>query len=83
MSERERLLRKVAALDFALVDIQMFLDTHPNDMEAQQKLDEYEQKSKMLRQEYEQKYGPIKSINSEPNRWSWISNPWPWDNQEG
>lgn len=83
MSERERLLRRIAALDFALVDIQIFLDTHPNDAEALAKLDEYEQKARALREEFERNYGPIKSINAEPNRWAWIANPWPWDNQEG
>lgn len=82
MSDRERLLRRIAAYDFAIVELQIFLDTHPTNAEAIRKLDEYSKKSDILRTQFEEKFGPIQSSNIETNRLAWISNPWPWDNEE-
>lgn len=82
MSNRERLLRRIAAYDFAIVELQIFLDTHPTNPEAIRKLDEYTKKSDVLRNQFEEQFGPIQSNNIESNRLAWISNPWPWDNEE-
>ena len=82
MSERERLSRRIAAIDFALVELHLFLDSHPNNKEVANKLEEYQTKSSELRAQYEEKFGPLSPIGKNGNRWSWISNPWPWDNTE-
>ncbi|HIS68195.1 MAG TPA: spore coat protein CotJB [Candidatus Gallacutalibacter stercoravium] len=82
MSERDRLMRRIAAYDFGIVELHLFLDTHPNDRNAQKKLDEYTRKSDEVRREYEEKFGPIQATNMDANRWAWISNPWPWDTEE-
>ena len=77
---REKLMRKIAMYDFALLELHIFLDTHPNDVNAANKLEEYSRKSQSLRKDYEEKYGPISTQSENGNRWDWISNPWPWDN---
>ncbi len=82
MSEREKLLRKIAANDFATTELHLFLDTHPNDNAAAAKLDQYRSKANELRREYEGKFGPIVATDRDANRWAWISNPWPWDTLE-
>ena len=82
MTERQRLMRKIATYDFGIVELHLFLDTHPNNIAAAQKLDEYKMKSDMLRAEYEEKFGPIQSNAMDANRWAWISDPWPWDRVE-
>lgn len=79
MSEREKLMKKIAMYDFAALELHIFLDTHPNDTAAANKLDEYTIKSNELKKEYESKFGPIDSSGQDANRWAWISNPWPWD----
>lgn len=79
MIERRKLLEKIAAIDFAIVELHLFLDTHPNDNAAATKLDEYKLRSKALTREYEAKYGPISARDRDANRWAWIANPWPWD----
>lgn len=79
MTEREILLRKISAADFALVDLHLFLDTHPNNSDIAKKIAEYEQKSLRLRETFEQQYGPLTPLNDDGNRWHWISAPWPWD----
>ena len=82
MSERERLIRRIAAIDFALVELHLFLDSHPNNTEVANKLDEYQMKSDELRSQYEEKFGPLSPMGKNGNRWAWISNPWPWDTSE-
>lgn len=79
MNERKELLRKIAMVDFAVTELHMFLDTHPNDNAASAKLDEYKLKSYELTKEYEAKYGPLSANDRDANRWAWISNPWPWE----
>ena len=79
MSTREELLNRIASYDFAIVELHLLLDTHPNNTSAAAKLDEYVEKSNKLRQEFETKYGPLNAMNANADRWAWISNPWPWD----
>lgn len=82
MTERERLMRRISTVDFAIVELHLYLDTHPDSNEMARKLEEYENKSRMLREEYETKFGPISPQDLQGNQWAWISNPWPWDNNE-
>lgn len=82
MTEREILMDKIATIDFAIVDLHLFLDTHPNNMEILKKLNDYEKKSEELHNEYEEKFDPISSSNTNGNSWQWISAPWPWDKVE-
>ena len=79
MSERDRLLRRIAEEDFAVIELHMFMDSHPNNREAAAKLKEHDAKSRALRKQFEDTYGPLMSNQVEANRWAWISDPWPWD----
>ena len=79
MNERERMLRQLSAYDFAITELHIYLDTHPDDVSAERALKGYEEKSEKLRNEYEEKFGPLTSINETGNRWAWIADPWPWN----
>ena len=48
MSEQERLLRRIRALQFSEWELHIFLDTHPNDCEAAKKLEECRAKTAAL-----------------------------------
>lgn len=79
-SDRAKLFRYIQELGFALDDVVLYLDTHPQDEEA---LIYYEKYKKMYRDathEYEKYYGPLvnESVNTE-NGWSWVDAPWPWE----
>ena len=82
MTERELLMRKIATNDFAVVELHLYRDTHPNDKQMAERLEEFAAKSAALRREYEQKYGPLTPGDQGGNRWAWIANPWPWDRAE-
>lgn len=82
MNDRDMLLRKMAQTGFAMWELHMYLDTHPNDQMAMQKMKEYETKNIVYTKEYESKYGPIVAGDAGQSRWSWLCDPWPWDNPE-
>lgn len=82
MSERERLMRRLSSYDFAVTELHIYLDTHPDDESAAAALRDYESKSSALRSEYEEKFGPLTPMNENGNQWAWISDPWPWNNEE-
>ena len=84
INEKQKELYKLQEIAFAAHDINLYLDTHPNDMNAIKLYNEYNKKEKMLNDEYERKYGPIDLSDSEGlsmTPWAWIKEPWPWNNR--
>jgi hypothetical protein len=80
MSEKEMLLRKINTMDFAMYELKLFLDTHPNDADALALRDKYAKRRDVLVAEYEQKYGPLNmSTVTGATMWKWIADPWPWE----
>ena len=80
--ERENMLKELMALDFSIIDIHLYLNTHPSDQRAIMIYNNLVQRANMLMQRYEQMFGPLLSntfISKTP--WQWIDNPWPWDRQ--
>lgn len=82
MTEREILTKKLASCQFMIMDLKLYLDTHPNDKATVAKLKEYQEKLEPIKQQYEEKYGPLFAANNEANKWKWIKSPWPWENEE-
>ena len=82
MNKRERLMKRLATYDFSSVDMHLYLDTHPNDREMIDKMDDIEKKASVLRNEYEENYGPLSPISLYNNPSAWINTPWPWDGGE-
>lgn len=73
-------LGEVQALDFALVELGMYLDTHPDDTDAIMLFRQYAKAYEEKKAAYEEAYGPLKmSSAGKGDRWNWIDNPWPWD----
>lgn len=81
MVERNRLLRKLQAAQFAAWELHVYLDTHPCDKAANEMLQKYTREAQMLKAEFEQKYGPLTVADS--NDVDWLCDPWPWENQGG
>lgn len=73
-------LGEVQALDFALVELAMYLDTHPDDTDAIMLFGQYAKAYEEKKAAYEKAYGPlVKTSAGKGDRWNWIDNPWPWD----
>jgi len=82
---RLELLRQIQMLDFYAVELNLFLDTHPNDQQALQDYSYIIQQSEQLRNVYTERFGPLLNFhkaNINENRWNWIDNPWPWENKK-
>lgn len=82
LTEKEILLKKISTYEFAALDLQIYLDTHPHDTAMIQKMNGFKEKLKPLVEEYEEKFGPLKKSMTSTNMWSWIKGPWPWENEE-
>ncbi|TYQ14673.1 UNVERIFIED_CONTAM: spore coat protein JB [Acetivibrio alkalicellulosi] len=79
MYNRQELLKQLTAIDFMAVDLQLYLDTHPNDREALMRYNTIVTQSNMLKSTYERLYGPLCSFRScSQYPWQWINDPWPW-----
>lgn len=79
--EQRAMLMDIMQLEFTAVDLQLFLDTHPDDQRA---LSDFRATSQALMQakmSYESKYGPLLSygFGMSPNTWRWVDEPWPWE----
>lgn len=78
MSKKE-LLRQITAVNFVLVDLHLYLNTHPNDREALAKYNSLAMQSRMLRENYEGCFGPLSYGSCSAYPWQWINEPWPWE----
>ena len=79
MTDRELLLWNMTAEQFAAFDVQLYLDTHPNDAQALNLFNHYRRNAEGYRQEYEAKYGPVSSDAVAGASWQWLDDPWPWE----
>ncbi|MCC2683160.1 MAG: spore coat protein CotJB [Paenibacillaceae bacterium] len=75
-----RLLCELQTADFVLVELSLFLDTHPQDMEALRQFNQFEQKRQQLAAQYELQYGPLLQFGHSFSRYpfQWVETPWPW-----
>ena len=73
------MIRQIATVDFAIVELNLYLDTHPSDQEVNSKLNDYKKQSEELRNRYQEMYGPLTSETAEDKRWGWSADPWPWN----
>lgn len=81
MNQKKQLLCRIHSYDFTILELGLYLDTHPDDMRALKARQQAQEKRALLVQEYEAQYGPYVLTNEDVkgNRWSWVDNPWPWD----
>lgn len=79
--EQKTLLQRLSSISFVLVELALFLDTHPENKEALKMFKEYTEKYKPILKAYETQYGPIKqSAAIGCTSWDWAKDNWPWDN---
>jgi spore coat protein JB len=74
------ILLELQKVDFALVELTLYLDTHPTDMQAVQQFNQLAQRRQQIAGELEMKYGPLMQFGHSFTRfpWQWAESPWPW-----
>ncbi|QSZ28094.1 spore coat protein CotJB [Aceticella autotrophica] len=83
MDAKAKMLRKLMEIEFACVDLNLYLDTHPSEEKALQSYNYYSEQLKTLKTQYEQVYGPLMAFGQSASQypWKWIDEPWPWEIQ--
>jgi spore coat protein JB len=71
-------MNQIQQYSFYVTDIALYLDTHPNDLNAIRVHNEYARKLKNAEDLYQMNFGPL-SIYYPVNKWYWINNPMPWE----
>ena len=75
---RREMMMKIRELDFAIIELGLYLDTHPDDQKALCLHREYCREVKDLKDKYQKVYGPL-TIFYPCNKWRWLEEPWPWE----
>jgi spore coat protein JB len=78
---RKEKLIKLMAEEFTAIELNLYLDTHPQDKRALELYNETVERLYALLEDYERHYGPISNFGLSPSSypWQWIEEPWPWE----
>lgn len=80
-NEREKMLTKVRELAFTVHELNLFLDSHPDNRMALKYFRKYNDELKNATTAYEELYGPLTAAaETDCEQWDWIKRPWPWEN---
>lgn len=75
---KEEMLEQIQAYEFAINELTLYLDTHPEDQKALYLHRRYCREAKDLKDKYQKVYGPL-TIGYPCNKWRWLEEPWPWE----
>lgn len=76
-TEIGKLLLKIYQYDFALNDLSLYLDLHPEDMDVYKVFKKYTEELREYVDLYEKKNGPMELDESNYNNYLWYEGPWP------
>ena len=79
MSERKKALMRVQTYGFALDEAALFLDTHKDDAQAMQYYRETIMQYNAAMSDYISKFGPLDFTQVNGHKWTWASDPLPWE----
>ncbi len=82
-NDKERLFYQVMAYSFAINDLNLYLDLHPDNKEILELFKKYVKEEKELCNEYVKKYGPLEVSEVMGQKFDWINSPWPWETRGG
>jgi len=83
MNKKHELRKNIHEIDFALLELNLFLDTHPQNAKAMELMSAYRKKRQQAITLYEERYGKyINTVSDVPcgGCWKWLDGPWPWEN---
>ncbi len=80
-SRQLEMLREIMQVQFQTVDLNLFLDTHPDSVAALAAYQTYAEQLGCLVRDYEAAFGPLLNfgLGMARNGWQWICDPWPWE----
>lgn len=81
-NKKEEKLYKIMSLGFAITDLNLYLDLHPDNEEKLQKFKSLVKQKESLEEEYIKEYGPLKLEQVNGNTFNWVSD-FPWERLGG
>ncbi|MCL6445517.1 MAG: spore coat protein CotJB [Alicyclobacillus sp.] len=78
--EYYQMLSELQSVDFVLVELSLYLDTHQDDTQALTQFSQYQRRKQVLTQQFEALFGPLHEYGNSPagQSWGWAEGPWPW-----
>ncbi len=76
-NDKEGLLLKIYEYDFALNDLSLYLDLHPEDKDVYELFKKYTEEESKYVEMYTKKYGPMELCDTPYNSYMWDEGPWP------
>ncbi|RJQ28401.1 MAG: spore coat protein CotJB [Peptococcaceae bacterium] len=75
------MLKQIQELEFVAVDLNLYLDTHPDEQKPLADYNNVTMRLNELKREYERNYGPLMSFGCSTSDypWRWVEEPWPWE----
>ena len=79
--EQCNMLHDISVVSFFVVDMSLYVDTHPEDQEAHEYLTHYTKMMNDMKREYAQKYCALCASDAELYgvKWDWECMPLPWE----
>ncbi len=80
---KEQLFDWINMISFAVGETNLYLDTHPCDMEALKFYNECVEMRKNAISEYSSRYEPLTLdlAGGNESKWKWVMSPWPWERE--
>lgn len=80
--QKHELINTIREIEFAAIELQLYLDTHPCDQRAIIDYNGYVQQLELTKRSYEAKFGSLLNFGNAPSQlyaWQWADDLWPWD----
>ena len=77
---RDNRLQRLRELEFALLETNLYLDTHPNSRKALDYYKKVQAARDIMYEDYVKNNGPMFAADVRQDNWSWVDMPWPWQN---
>lgn len=79
-ADKCKIVSAVYEIGFVLVETMLYLDTHPDDLEALAYYSEMKEKYENVRKQYNKLVGPLEFTDcSSEKYWTWVATPMPWE----
>lgn len=84
MNQREQMLENIGILGFVMIDLVLYLDTHPYDRKAIDYFNHYSRIRNQMVADFSRDFYPLSISMAESSReWRWGMAPLPWEGECG
>ena len=77
--DKELLMRQIMEAGFAMDDVALFLDTHPENQDALRYYKTVRDMRDQSMAAYERRFGPLRYTDVTSMSWNWVTEKWPWE----